>query len=241
MAHDMFPLGLGDRDRVESSFGGGIPHGSIVLFEGASGSGKSVFAQRFAYGMSDEGIHTAYISPDMMTKDFIGQMKSMNYDVVPQLLDGRLVFLPVDVDTYEEDRALLDRFTEPSIAWEGDVTIADSLDMILRNDPLFDRMHERGDEDHLMQHVVTHLNEVTTGSKSVILTVNPELLTDRTLQPLRDAADVYLQLEANQIGQEIRKNVIVKRFNAMQAPVDDTIGFQVQQGRGIVIESRTVA
>jgi flagellar protein FlaH len=35
--------------------------------------------------------------------------------------------------------------------------------------------------------------------------------------------------------------MVVRRFAGMASPVDDTIGFSVEQGRGITIESRTIA
>jgi flagellar protein FlaH len=66
-------------------------------------------------------------------------------------------------------------------------------------------------------------------------------VTDRALRPLRDAAGVYIELQTTVVGQEIRKQGLVRRFAGMRRPVDDTISFSVQQGRGIVVESRTVA
>jgi flagellar protein FlaH len=75
----------------------------------------------------------------------------------------------------------------------------------------------------------------------VVLTVDPGRLTERALRPLRSAADVYLELRSEAVGQEIRKKALVRRFAGMKRPVDDTVAFSVQQGRGVVIESRTIA
>jgi len=61
------------------------------------------------------------------------------------------------------------------------------------------------------------------------------------LRPLRESADLYFKISTEQVGSEIRHSMAVKRFLEMKQPVDDTIGFAVQQGRGITIESRTVA
>jgi len=44
-----------------------------------------------------------------------------------------------------------------------------------------------------------------------------------------------------EVGNDIRRQVQVKRFAGMGEQVGDTIGFSVRSGTGIVIESRTVA
>ena len=68
-----------------------------------------------------------------------------------------------------------------------------------------------------------------------------DTLTERSLRPLRSAADVFFELQSEAVGNDIRKKALVRRFAGMKSPVDDTIGFSVQQGRGLVIESRTIA
>jgi len=111
----------------------------------------------------------------------------------------------------------------------------------LRNDPNYEGVIEAGDEDHVIQRLVTFLRQMTMKDKSVVLTVDPTSVRDDALRPLRNVADIYFQIETNTVGQEIRRKVLVRRFQNMKSPVDDSIGFSVQQGRGISIVSRTVA
>lgn len=238
MSH--YSLGLGERDRVDHAFGGGLPEASVALLEGPDGAGKSVLTQRMAYGMAEEGTPVAVVSTELTAREYIEQMNSLSYDVVRHLLAERIAFFHADVDTAGE-RELLARLAAPSPLWNADVVIVDGFDAILRNDPAFDAVAERGDEDHAMQEFVSFLRRATATDRTVVLTVNPAAVTERALRPLRDVADVYLQLETKTVGQEIRNQAVVRRFAGMKEPVDDTIGFAVQQGRGIVIESRTVA
>lgn len=240
MTHDHHSVGLSDRDRVDHAIGGGLPTGSVVLIEGEDGAGKSVLSQRFAYGLLEEGATVAVASTELSAGEYVDQMHSLSYDVVDHLLGDRLAFFHADVDAQGE-RALLSRFTQPSALWRPQITIVDGFGALLRNDPEFDGSVEREDEDHTMQSLVSFLREATAGDGVVVLTLNPESVTPRALRPLRDVADVYLQLQTNTVGQEIRREALVRRFAGMKNPVDDTIGFSVQQGRGVVIESRTVA
>jgi flagellar protein FlaH len=92
-----------------------------------------------------------------------------------------------------------------------------------------------------MERVVNRLDTALAADKVVLLTVDPDSVTERALRPLRSAADVYFELQSETVGNEIRKKALVHRFAGMRNPVDDTIGFSVQQGRGVVIESRTIA
>ncbi|WP_267641778.1 ATPase domain-containing protein [Haloarchaeobius amylolyticus] len=241
--NDYYSLGLTDTDRVNHAFGGGIPAGSIVLVEGVDGAGKSVLSQRIAYGVADEDAYVGYVSTELTAGEFIRQMHSLSYDVVDHLLSGKVLFLHADVDTHRngDRRELLSRLTQPSLLWQGDVVVVDAFSAFLRNDPTFDAITGVGDEDHKMENVLTYLQGMTAKGKSVVLTVDPDAVTEKAMTPIRSVADVFLQIETETVGQAIRRTIRVRRFTNMRDPVDDSIGFNVQQGRGLTIVNRTVA
>jgi len=238
-----YSLGLEDTDRVNHAIGGGIPEGSIVLVEGVDGAGKSVWTQRMCYGMAAEDAYVAYVSTELTAADFMQQMHSLSYDVVDHMLSGQVLFLHADVDTHRggDSRELLSGLTEPSTLWQGDVIFVDAFSAFLRNDPRFDAITDAGEEDHEMESVLTFLQRMTNQGKTVVLTVDPEATTERALRPIRSVADVFLQIETEEVGQDIRRNVRVRRFANMKQPVDDGIAFNVQQGRGLTIVNRTIA
>lgn len=236
-------IGLTGRDRVNNAIGGGIPAGSIVLIEGQDGAGKSALSQRFSYGMATEDAAVTYVSTELKSWEFVQQMNSLSYDVVDLLLDEQLLFLHANVDTRNEgqERQLLGRLASAETLWKADVVFVDTLSSLLRNDPNYEAVINEGDEDHVIQRLVTFLRQVTMRDKSVVLTVDPTSVRDDALRPLRNVADIYLEIETNTVGQEIRRKILVRRFQNMKNPVDDSIGFSVQQGRGLSIVSRTVA
>ena len=238
-----YSLGLADRDRVDTAFGGGLPEGSVVLIEGEDGAGKSALCQRFSYGMAEEGTRVTYISTELESWEFVQQMHSLSYDVVDHLLGERTLFLHADVDTHDEgeSRQLLARFAGAKTLWKADVIYVDTLTALLRNDPNYEATVASGDEDHVIQRLVSLLQQRTLTDRTIVLTADPTSVSDDALRPLRNVANVYFELETKSVGQEIRRNVRVRRFQNMNSPVDDSIGFSVQQGRGLSIVSRTVA
>jgi flagellar protein FlaH len=159
------------------------------------------------------------------------------------MLSGQVLFLHADVDTHRDGdrRELLSELTEPSTLWQGDVVFVDAFSAFLRNDPRFDAIAATEDEDHEMESVLTFLQGMTGRGKTVVLTVDPEATTERALRPIRSVADVFFQIETEEVGQDIRRNVRVRRFSNMKQPVDDGIAFNVQQGRGLTIVNRTIA
>lgn len=240
---EYYSIGLEGTDRVNNAVGGGIPAGSVMLIEGEDGAGKSVVSQRMAYGMACEDAYVTYVSTELESWEFVQQMYSLSYDVVEHLLDEQLLFLHADVDTHDDgdERQLLSRFAGATTLWRADVVYVDSLSAILRNDPNYEAALDTGDEDRVLQRLVSFLRQVTIQDKTVVLTVDPNSVTEDTLRPLRNVADIYFQIETSTVGQEIRRNILVRRFQNMKNPVDDSIGFSVQQGRGMSIVSRTVA
>jgi len=243
-----YSLGITDRDRVNGAFGGGLPAGSVCLVEGGHGSGKSVLTQRMAYGLAEEGTLTGVVSTEMKVGEYVEQMESLSYSVLDHILDDRLLFYHADTDTHEFDgthevgtRSLLRRLFEPSPLWKGDVIVVDSFGTLLLNDPEFDAAVERGEGDHVMQRVVSALRALTARDRSVVLTVSPEIVSEKYLYPLRHAAGVYLDIEMRKVGSDLRRGAVVRKFTGVKEPVEDSITFTVREGRGITIETRTIA
>jgi flagellar protein FlaH len=249
MSSNHFPIGLTDHDRLEKELGGGIPRGSIVLVEGDYGAGKSVLSQRFSYGFNTENVVTTLVSTELGVKGFLDQMDSLAYDMVKPLINEELLFIPAEIDAAgtltggsdEERKELLKRMMEAETMWEADVVIIDTFDAILRNDPKFEALIRENEERQAALEIISFFRELTTKGKTIVLTVDPSTVDEEAIGPFRSIADVYLQLEMVEVGNDVRRNIFVKRFAGMGEQVGDRIGFSVRSGIGIVIESRSVA
>jgi flagellar protein FlaH len=249
MSSNHFPIGLTDHDRLEKELGGGIPKGSIVLVEGDYGAGKSVLSQRFAYGFNTEGVVTTLVSTELGVKGFLDQMNSLAYDMVKPLINEEVLFIPAEIDAAgtlsggddDERKELLKRMMGAETMWDADVIIIDTFDAILRNDPKFEALVRENEERQAALEIISFFRDLTTKGKTIVLTVDPSTVDEEAIGPFRSIADVYLELEMVEVGNDVRRNIFVKRFAGMGQQVGDTVGFSVRSGIGIVIESRSVA
>jgi len=247
---NLFSLGLDEHDRLNKELGGGVPPGSIVLVEGDYGAGKSALSQRLTYGFCEENHSVTYLSTELTVSGFIDQMHSLSYGMVDHLLDERVLFLHADFDTdttlLDNDsdgsrKKLLKRLMEAETMWQTDVVIIDTFDAILRNDPRFEALVRQNEERQAALEIISFFRDVISKGKVIVLTVDPSTVDEDAIGPFRAIADVYLQLQMVEVGNDVRRNIAVKRFAGMGEQVGDTIGFSVRSGTGIVIESRSVA
>ena len=243
-------LGLDDHDRLNKELGGGIPRGSIVLMEGDYGAGKSAISQRMAYGFCEEETTVSFLSTELTIGGFLDQMNSLSYDVVDHLLDERMLFLHADLDTGgvlsgnsdDENRMdLLTRLMDAETMWTADVVIVDTFDAILRNDPTFEALIRKNEERQATLEIISFFRDMISEGKIIVLTVDPSTVDGDAIGPFRAIADVFIELEMIEVGNDVRRQVSVKRFAGMGEQVGDTIGYSVRSGTGIVIESRSVA
>lgn len=247
---NLYSLGLEEHDRLNKELGGGIPRGSIVLMEGDYGAGKSALSQRFAYGLCETGSTVTFLSTELTVSGFLDQMNSLSYDVVDHLLHEHLLFLHADLDTggvlssdeeSENRMDLLTRLMEAETMWSADVVVIDTFDAILRNDPTFEALIRQNDERQAALEIISFFRDMISEGKVVVLTVDPSAVDGDAIGPFRSIADVFLELEMIEVGNDVRRQVSVKRFAGMGEQVGDTIGYSVRSGTGIVIENRSVA
>jgi len=246
---DLYSLGLENHDRLNKELGGGIPPGSIILVEGDYGAGKSAMSQRFTYGLCEEGHEVTYLSTELTVGSFLDQMHSLSYDMVNHLLEENVLFLHADIgesnaltgDDEGDRKDLLKRLMEAEVMWDGDVIIIDTFDAILRNDPKFEALVRQNEERQAALEIISFFREVISQGKCIMLTVDPSTLDEEAIGPFRSIADVFLELDMVEVGNDVRRQVNVMRFAGMGEQVGDTIGYSVRSGTGIVIESRSVA
>jgi len=248
--NNLYSLGLTEHDRLNHELGGGIPRGSIVLIEGDYGAGKSAMSQRFSYGLCETEHSVTLLSTELTVRGFIDQMHSLSYGVEEHLLNEHLLFMHADIDTGsaltrgKDDsprKELLNRLMNADAMWQADVVVIDTFDAILRNDPMFEALVRENEERQAALEIISFFRDIVSQGKVIVLTVDPSTVDDEAIGPFRSIADVYLELQMVEIGNDVRRNISVKRFAGMGEQVGDTIGYSVRADAGIVIESRSVA
>ncbi|ERH11181.1 MAG: putative ATPases involved in biogenesis of archaeal flagella [halophilic archaeon J07HX64] len=231
-------LGLSDRDQVNNSLGGGIPTGSLATLTGETATGKSVWASRLAYGMIEEGTTVSIVSTELTAREYIDQMNSLEYSITTPLLNGQLKYFYVPSHTTQD---AVSRLLKPTTIWDADVVVIDEFGVFLQTDTRLSERFDRGAGADAVRKVLAGLETAQSDGTVVLTTLNPETLPDPAIHEIATTADIHLSIEKNRMGQSVARQLVVDRFQEMRRPIEDTIGFSVEQGRGIVIESRTIA
>jgi flagellar protein FlaH len=217
--------------------------------EGDYGAGKSAISQRMTYGFCQEETTVSVLSTELTIGGFLDQMHSLSYDVVDHILDERLLFLHANLDTGgvlsggggESRMDLLTRLMEAKTMWMADVIVIDTFDAILRNDPTFEALIRKNEERQAALEIISFFRDMISEGKIIVLTVDPSTVDGDAIGPFRAIADVFFELEMIEVGNDVRRQISVKRFAGMGEQVGDSIGYSVRSGTGIVIESRSVA
>jgi len=73
---------------IDKKLGGGVPVGSLVLIEGQSDAGKSVFCQQMIWGSLNNNFKTVLFTTENSVRSLIPQMDSLGLGIMDHLLLG---------------------------------------------------------------------------------------------------------------------------------------------------------
>ena len=217
------------RDELNRTIGGGLPINSLALLEGPDGAGKSLIAQRAAYGLLQNGHSVSYLSTELNTTGFIEQMASLNYDVKYDMLDEKMFFISL-FPFYGSGKLknnFLDVLLESKKLFANDVIIFDTLSFLLVDDQL-------NQEDAFA--FLTFLKRLNSLGKTVLVCVDPEHLNQKLLSLIRTSCDIIFELQLREFAGQPVRIISVKRFKRAGGEVNSAIPFRVEPGKGLVIE-----
>ena len=221
------------RDDLHDQLGQGLPAGTITLIEGQKGAGKSALIQRMIYGFLTNGFSVTCISTEQTVKDFIDQMYSLDYSIAQWLLGGKLNFVPVYplIGNARNRKDFLGMLIRSRGLYTSDIVIIDTFSSLVSNSL---RGHESSIE------VLAFFKKLAGMNKSIVLSVDPEEVDRKVLDPFESDSHVYLQLVVSQVGGMVSRAISVKRFANTQYRVSPTIGFRIEPNVGMVIEITSV-
>ena len=92
MSEDSFPFGL-EQDSLANSLGAAIPNRSLMIVEGEIGGGKSLIAQRLAFGLSENGTKVALVTTELTTRGWLEQVNSIGYGMSDYIDNGQFLLM----------------------------------------------------------------------------------------------------------------------------------------------------
>ena len=216
-------------DELHAKLGGGLPRNSVILVEAKAGIGKSVLSQRFTYGALKNEATVSYVSSELSVQGFFNQMDSFRYDVRADFFSKKLKFVTTFplLGTVKFKPNLIEEVFKSKEILDSDIIVIDALnDLLIKNDTRLEEAFE----------FITQTKKLSSIGKTIILTVEPELVSKQVLTLLQNLADVHIFMEEiEQYGNKL--NILhVKRFTGAGGDIEKELPFKVRAGIGIVVE-----
>ncbi len=217
-----------ERDELHSKLGGGLPENSITLIEGPDGGGKSVLSQRFAYALLEHGHSVTYISTEMNTVDFVKQMASLEYNIISYMLDEKLLFIPMFpfFGYVEFDENFMNKLIKDSYIYKNDIIVFDTFSYLIVKDATRKTNIE----------LVDFFKRLLGMGKTLIITINKDMISEELFKILKSISDVYLHVELRERYGVLVNFIDVIRFKMAGDTIDKQVPFRVEPGVGISIE-----
>ena len=221
---------------IAEALGGGIRGGSLVLIEGESKSGKSVFNQHLAYGaLRSSGNAVAYYTIDNSAEELIAQMDSMSLDVMHDFATDRLRIYTVGSSNVFENlqkslQLLVNHISE--LPARFNLVVVDSLT------PLMTRINPVNKIDFLK----TCKEELCVQDRSIILVVDTYVFEGKTFPRAYSMSDYYLKLRSKdvmigegQVDKRVIKILEVTKLCGAERQAGEGIKFEIKPKVGIQV------
>ena len=223
-----FSIGV-ENDEFSRKLGGVIPKHSFVLIEGPVGLGKSVIAQRIAYGIVNNAKSVSYISTELSVSSFINQMSAIGYDVRDHVLSQNLKFVSLYSQMYQValNEDVLSLILGKKEIIESDVLIFDSLDDVLFG---------KNCSESVVFNFVTFLRKLTATDKTVIFCIDKDNVNTNLYERIRNSSEVYFTLFEKQIYDNTAKVLKVLRFQGAGEDFEEELAFKVRPKMGVIID-----
>jgi len=226
---DSFPFGL-EQDSLANSLGAAIPNRSLMLVEGDIGGGKSLIAQRLAYGLVENGTKVALVTTELTTRGWLEQVASIGYSMSDYIDKGQFL--------------LLSRFGVLTEEVEVEITIED----LLSNEGLkaadfiiIDRASQLIPEGVNPSSFLSAIRRFTAEGRTLMLCIDTDEIEPSLLREIKGSAEVVLGLLASTQGGQLNRTLAVTRFLRAAGPVQARIGWRVEPSMGFIVDITAVS
>lgn len=213
---------------IDQALDGGIPLGSLVLMEGQSDAGKSIFAQHFTHGSLRSGLQVAHYSTESTIKNLMSQMVSLDLDVTDYFLCDRLRVYPVkpadDADSTGSLDSLLRHFE--SLPIDIRLIIVDALTGLV----------PQGDERQAVD-FFAGCKQLCDLGRAIILAMESDGEDSQLLERARDICDSHLMLRIGEQDEHHERVMEIAKLNNIAADEGKLVHFSVEPGFGLKVLS----
>jgi len=226
---DNFEFGV-IQDSLGQSMGTAIPNRAIMIVSGGIGSGKSIIAQRMAFGMNANDVKVAMYTTELTTRGWLEQVGSIGYWMDKRIDEGLLSLISSFGVIAEESEEEVDLFDILGAApsKEADVVIIDRASQLLP-------------KEVTGKILLSRLRKFTSEGRTVILMIDPDEVDSTLLRDVKNSAEVVLDMMTAVVGGQLVRTVGVTRFLRAAGPVTERIGWKVMPEMGFIVDITAVA
>ncbi len=211
---------------LDKKLGGGVPVGSLILIEGQSDAGKSVFTQQLAWGSARAGYRVTMLSTENTVKSMLRHTKSLGLDMLDHLLLGRLKVFPMSAMRAAEgtENALHSLLQAMYRQWEQDLVIVDSITSFVSNST--------------PEQVISFFEECkhyTDQGMSIALVAHSYAFNDGMLIRISSMCDAHFKLAIENMGDKLIKTLEVSKVRGAAMSTGNIISFDIEPGIGMRI------
>lgn len=218
---------------LDKKMGGGIPEGSLSLFEGHSGAGKSVLAQQFTWGALRDGFRVLYYTTENTTRSLLAQMQDLALDIDDEFLLGHINIYAVPQAFNEEQSLHVFKLLRAHIGQlqdRFDLIIVDSLTTFVSHVP---------DQETLT--FFTLCKDYCDLQKTLIFTMHSYAFSEQMFIRLRSICDAHMRLRVEEVGDQLVKVLEVAKIRGAEKSTGNIISFEVEPNLGMRIVPITKA
>jgi flagellar protein FlaH len=211
---------------IDKKLGGGIPIGSLVLIEGQSDAGKSVFCQQLIWGSLNTGFKVILCTSENTVKSLMSQMESLGLGVLDYALLGKLKIFcmkPSQIKMYTN--ATFDTIIAVAEKYSSyQLVIIDALTPIVS-----------GSEDTKILNYFERCKNICDQGRTIMNVTHTYALDNDTLVRVRSACDAHLKLTIEKVGDKLVKSLEVAKIRGASQNTGNVVAFEVEPEVGMKI------
>jgi flagellar protein FlaH len=211
---------------IDKKLGGGVPVGSLVLVEGQSDAGKSVFCQQMIWGSLNNNFKTVLFTTENTVKSLVPQMRSLGLDILDHLLLGWLrIYTMKQSQIKDAPTSTFDTIISTMRKDDGyQLYIVDSLTPIVSK--------TKGDEALAY---FENCKSLCDKGKTILNVTHTYAFEQDFLIRVRSVCDAHFKLLIEKVGDKLVKTLEVAKIRGAVQSTGNILSFDVEPEIGMKI------
>jgi archaeal flagellar protein FlaH len=209
---------------IDKKLGGGIPTGSLILIEGQSDAGKSVFCQQIIWGSLNNDFRVNLFTTENTVRSLIPQMDSLGLGILDYLLLGWINVYNIKPSQREKGAAVFNMILSAIEKSGNELCIVDSLTPIVSQ--------TKGDET---LGYIEKCKGLCDKGRTIINVTHTYAFEQDFLIRIRSACDAHFLLLIEKMGDKLVKTMQVAKIRGAAQSTGNILSFDIEPGLGMKI------